>query len=198
FYCGLWPAGAAWLAHHLWERYAYDLDEAFLRERAYPGMKEAARFVLDFLVEDPETGELLFGPSLSPENQYLDADGIRSGLCMSPAGDTQIIVGLFERLRDAAAILGVDDDRRTELSAARGSNACRRCGSAAAASCRSGARTTSSGRRGTATSRTCLRSTRTGRSLRGGLPSSRRRRAARSSCASRRRRTARSAAGASA
>ena len=118
FYCGLWPAGAAWLAHHLWERYAYDLDEAFLHERAYPGMKEAARFVLDFLVADPETGELLFGPSLSPENQYLDAGGIRSGLCMSPAGDTQIIAGLFERVRDAAAILGVDEDLRAELSAA--------------------------------------------------------------------------------
>ena len=70
--CGLWPAGAAWLAHHLWERYAFTLDEAFLRERAYPGMKEAARFVLDFLVEDPATGELVFGPSVSPENHFLD------------------------------------------------------------------------------------------------------------------------------
>ena len=74
----------------------------FLRERAYPGMKEAARFVLDFLVEDPESGELLFGPSLSPENQYLDANGVRSGLCMSPAGDTQIIAGLFDRCLRAA------------------------------------------------------------------------------------------------
>jgi len=117
-FCGLWPAGAAWLAHHLWERYAYDLDESFLRERAYPAMKEAARFVLDFLIADPENGELVFGPSLSPENQYLDANGIRSGLCLSPAGDTQIIAGLFERLGEAAAILGVDEDLREELSAA--------------------------------------------------------------------------------
>jgi alpha-L-fucosidase 2 len=118
-FCGLWPAGAAWLVHHLWDRYAYDLDEAFLRERAYPAMKEAARFVLDFLVEDPETGELLFGPSLSPENQYLDSHGIRSGLCMSPAGDTQIIDGLFDRCGAAAKILGVDEEFRDELAAAR-------------------------------------------------------------------------------
>jgi alpha-L-fucosidase 2 len=116
-FCGLWPAGAAWLAHHLWERYAYDLDETFLRDRAYPGMKEAVRFVLDFLVEEPETGELLFGPSLSPENQYLDANGIRSGLCMSPAGDTQIIAGLLDRCRRAAEILGVDDELRNEVAA---------------------------------------------------------------------------------
>ena len=118
-FCGLWPAGAAWLVHHLWDRYTYDLDDVFLRDRAYPAMKEAARFVLDFLVEDPGTGELLFGPSLSPENQYLDPQGIRSGLCMSPAGDTQIIGGLFDRCGLAAKILGIDEGFRDELAAAR-------------------------------------------------------------------------------
>jgi alpha-L-fucosidase 2 len=117
-FCGLWPAGAAWLAHHLWERYAFDLDEAFLRERAYPAMKEATLFALDYLVEDPVTGELLFGPSLSPEAQYRDENGIRSGLCMAPAGDTQIVAGLFDRCRKAAAILGVDADLSVELAAA--------------------------------------------------------------------------------
>jgi alpha-L-fucosidase 2 len=117
-FCGLWPAGAAWLAHHLWERYTYDLDESFLRDRAYPAMREAALFALDYLVEDPETGELLFGPSLSPENQYLDSNGIRSGLCMAPAGDTQIVAGLFDRCRRAAEILDVDPDFSAELAAA--------------------------------------------------------------------------------
>ena len=116
--CGLWPAGAAWLAHHLWERYAFTLDEDFLRDRAYPGMKEAARFVLDFLVEDPATGELVFGPSVSPENHFLDENGLRTGLCMSPAGDTQIIVGLFERLLLAAEILGGEEDFAAEVRAA--------------------------------------------------------------------------------
>jgi alpha-L-fucosidase 2 len=82
------------------------------------GFEEAARFVLDFLIEHPETGELLFGPSLSPENQYLDVNGVRSGLCMSPAGDTQIIAGLFRRCLDVAAVLDVDDGLRDELSAA--------------------------------------------------------------------------------
>lgn len=117
-YCGLWPAGAAWLAHHLWERYAFTLDEDFLRARAYPGLAEAARFALDFLVEDPETGELLFGPSLSPENQYVDAQGLRSGLCMGPASDTQIVGGLFERCLAAIDVLGVDPELREELAAA--------------------------------------------------------------------------------
>ena len=117
-FCGLWPAGAAWLVHHLWDHYEYTQDGDFLRRRAYPGLKEAARFVLDFLVEDAETGELLFGPSLSPENQYVGADGVRSGLCMSPAGDTQIIRGLFERCLRAAELLQVDSEFRDELAAA--------------------------------------------------------------------------------
>ncbi|MDQ3164230.1 MAG: glycoside hydrolase family 95 protein, partial [Actinomycetota bacterium] len=117
-YCGLWPAGAAWLALHLWERYAFAPDEDFLRERAYPVLRDAARFVLDFLVEDQASGRLLFGPSLSPEAQYVGPGGIRSGLCMSPAGDTQIVVALFDRCRRALAILGGDDDFDAELAAA--------------------------------------------------------------------------------
>ena len=118
-FCGLWPAGGAWLAHHVWEHYAYAPDETFLRERAYPVLKEAAEFALDYLVPHPETGELLFGPSLSPENQYLDAQGLRSGLCMAPAGDTQIVAELFDRTINAGDILGVDEDFRRELQTAR-------------------------------------------------------------------------------
>ena len=37
FFCGLWPAGAAWLAHHLWERYAFDLDRSFSASAATRG-----------------------------------------------------------------------------------------------------------------------------------------------------------------
>ncbi len=118
FLCGLWPGGAAWLAHHLWEHYAFTNDREFLAERAYPGMRDAARFVLDFLFEDPETGELLFGPSSSPENAYLDSQGLRSALCLSPACDTQIITGLFERVVAAAEILDVDPELRDEIGAA--------------------------------------------------------------------------------
>ena len=118
-FCGLWPAGAAWLTYHLWEHYAYAPDETFLRERAYPAMREAALFCLDYLVADPATGELLFGPSLSPENQYYDAQGLRSGLCMAPTSDTQIVDGLFARVAEAERILGIADGVGTELEAAR-------------------------------------------------------------------------------
>lgn len=59
-----WPTGGAWLALHLWEHYRYNGSESFLRERAYPVLKEAALFFLDYVVEDG-SGQLVTSPSLS-------------------------------------------------------------------------------------------------------------------------------------
>jgi hypothetical protein len=47
-----WPMSAAWLSTHLFEHYAFGGDKAFLRERAWPVMKAAAEFGLDWLVDD--------------------------------------------------------------------------------------------------------------------------------------------------
>lgn len=107
-YCGLWPTGAAWLVWHLWQRYEFSQDLEFLRDRAYPAMREAAAFLLDLAVTD-EAGRLLIGPSVSPENAYADADGVRIALCMSPALDGQLASWLFSRILAAAAILGEQD-----------------------------------------------------------------------------------------
>ncbi|UWS64417.1 hypothetical protein N2384_00865 [Bacillus paralicheniformis] len=49
-----WPMGGAWLALHAWEHYQYGGDETFLRERAYPVMKDAALFLLNYLVENAQ------------------------------------------------------------------------------------------------------------------------------------------------
>jgi alpha-L-fucosidase 2 len=116
-YCGLWPAAGGWLAHHLWEAYEYNQDIDFLRNRAYPVLKEASLFFLDFLVEDPD-GNLVFGPSLSPENSYYDKNGYRVGLCMGPTMDHSIIRGTFTRCIEAARILGVDEDLADDMKAA--------------------------------------------------------------------------------
>jgi len=64
---GIWPMGSAWLAQHPWEHYTYTGDKKFLKERAYPLMKGAARFIMDFLVEAPARtacpGKLVTNPS---------------------------------------------------------------------------------------------------------------------------------------
>jgi alpha-L-fucosidase 2 len=111
---GLWPMGAAWLCQHLWEHYQFTQDRKFLAERAYPVMKEAAEFFLDYLVEDKK-GRLVAGPSVSPENSYRSPNGEVGVLCMGASMDTQIIRGLFRDCMEAARLLGIDEEFRAQL-----------------------------------------------------------------------------------
>jgi alpha-L-fucosidase 2 len=111
---GLWPMGGAWLCQHLWDHYAFTLDERFLRDRAYPVMREAAQFFLDYLVEDPR-GRLVTGPSMSPENSYRLPDGTTGVLCMGPSMDTQIVRDLFQNCIAAATVLDLDPGFREQL-----------------------------------------------------------------------------------
>ena len=99
---GMWPTGGAWLCHHLWEHYQFTGDKEFLAKRAYPAMKEACEFFLDFLVKDPKTDWLVTIPSHSPEQGPLNA---------GPAMDMQLIRALFEYTTGASHVLGdVDSD----------------------------------------------------------------------------------------
>jgi alpha-L-fucosidase 2 len=115
---GVWPMGAAWLSLHLWDHYDFSRDVAFLRDRGYPTMKEAAQFLLDYMVTDPQ-GRLITGPSLSPENRYLLPDGTSARVCMGPYMDTEIVHALFSRLIQSSEILGADAEFRGRLMAAR-------------------------------------------------------------------------------
>ena len=96
---GIWPTGGAWLCQHLWEHYLFTGDKAFLAQRAYPLMKEAAVFFSDVLVKDPKTGWLISTPSNSPE---------QGGLVAGPTMDHQIIRALFANTISAAGVLGLD------------------------------------------------------------------------------------------
>ncbi len=70
--------GAAWLCRHAWEHYAFTGDKKFLAGRAFPMLKGAAQFMLDFLIEVPggtaASGKLATHPSYSPENAFLMPD----------------------------------------------------------------------------------------------------------------------------
>ncbi|WP_051293290.1 glycoside hydrolase family 95 protein [Olivibacter sitiensis] len=93
---GFFPGGAAWLSQHLWEHYAYSLDTAYLRNEAYPIMKEAALFWMDYLTAD-EHGNLISSPSYSPEH-----GGVSAGASM----DHQIAWDILNNCVEAAAVLG--------------------------------------------------------------------------------------------
>ena len=103
---GIWLSGGAWLSTHLWESYLFRGDEVFLRDTAYPIMKGAAQFFVDVLVEDPERGWLISGPSNSPEN---------GGLVMGPTMDHQIVRTLFGEVIAASEALGSDEEFRETL-----------------------------------------------------------------------------------
>lgn len=109
----IWPMGGVWLCQHLWEHYAFGGDVAYLRDTAYPTMKEAARFCLDWLLED-EAGRLVTSPSTSPEHKFRTPDGLAS---VSPAStmDLSLIWDLFTNVAEASDILGEDESFRETL-----------------------------------------------------------------------------------
>ena len=103
---GIWVGGAGWVSQHLWEHYLFTQDKDFLKEKAYPIMKGAAEFFVDFLVKDPKTGWLISTPSNSPEN---------GGLVAGPTMDHQIIRALFKANIQASELLGIDAAFRDTL-----------------------------------------------------------------------------------
>jgi alpha-L-fucosidase 2 len=104
----MWPMGAAWACQHLFMHYEFTGDKTYLKGYAYPLMKDAATFFIDLMVSDPKTGKLLSGPSISPENRFITADGQRATMNMGPAMDREIITELFQNCIKASEILGED------------------------------------------------------------------------------------------
>ncbi|MFD0745679.1 glycoside hydrolase N-terminal domain-containing protein [Phytohabitans flavus] len=103
------PEAGAWLALHYWEHYQFTKDTAFLRERAYPIMRELSEFWLDELVVDPRDGKLVVSPSFSPENGEFTA-----GASMSQ----QIVWSLFSNFLEAGKVLGGDGPFRNTVKGA--------------------------------------------------------------------------------
>jgi alpha-L-fucosidase 2 len=120
----MWPMGGAWLCQHLWEHYAFAghakdaAPEAFLRDLAYPLMRGAAEFCLDWLVEDAH-GYLVTSPSTSPENKFTTPDGQTAAVSMASTSDMAIVWDLFTNCIEAATILQTDPAFREQLVAAR-------------------------------------------------------------------------------
>lgn len=112
-FSGMWPTSNAWLCQHLWDRYLFSGDTAYLAE-VYPLMKGACEFFLDFLTEDPRTGRLVCSPSISPENTPVKAD-IHQAVVSGATMDNQLVFDLFSNMIEAAETLGTDPALAEEL-----------------------------------------------------------------------------------
>lgn len=117
---GQCPVAGAWLCLHLWEHYAFGRNTAFLREKAWPIMREAAQFWLDCLVTDPKSGYLVSAPAVDFENGYLLPDGSNATICAGPDMGNDVLRELFTSCVQASRILGTDGDLARKLEAAAG------------------------------------------------------------------------------
>jgi alpha-L-fucosidase 2 len=112
---GMWPMGGAWLSQHLFYKYEYNGDKEYLKS-VYPVLKEASRFFLDFLVEEPSHKWLVVCPSVSPENapSVHPESSISAGTTM----DNQLVFDLFNITIKSAEILNTDVEFIDKIKAA--------------------------------------------------------------------------------
>jgi alpha-L-fucosidase 2 len=118
-----WTSFPGWIAQHYWEHYLFTQDREYLRNVAYPFLKEVALFYLDNLLEYPGRNYLVHGlPEYSPENKFTySEDGVTKqgqsslGTTMSRA----ILAEVFANTAQAAEILGVDSSFAADLQKAR-------------------------------------------------------------------------------
>jgi len=112
------PLAGAWMALTLWRHYEFTMDENFLKETAYPILKGAAEFLLDYLREDKD-GYLVIVPSTSPENAFIDpGTGKATRVTRGSTYHNTIVQLVFEAVLKGSEKLEVDADMRGELRAA--------------------------------------------------------------------------------
>lgn len=109
---GFWkwnPPGSAWYAQHLWEHFAFGRDAAYLRDLAYPVMKEVCQFWDDRLKRRLD-GSLVVPDGWSPEHGPSE-EGVTY--------DQEIVYDLFTNTIEAADVLGDDQEFRSYIAGLR-------------------------------------------------------------------------------
>jgi alpha-L-fucosidase 2 len=109
---GMFPTGGAWLTTHIWQHYLFTGDKDFLREY-YPVLKGAADFLVDYMQEYPETGEVkqaagwvMTVPTVSPEHGPV---GKGTNVTAGSTMDNQIAFDVLSQTLAAARELGISE-----------------------------------------------------------------------------------------
>lgn len=114
--------GGHWTQEHLMEHYRFTGDQTFLRETAWPILKDGSAFMLDWMKDDPATGQLIAGPGASPENafRYTSPDGkpASANIAIGNTHDHMIAWETFADTLEAAKILGIKDDFTAKVESA--------------------------------------------------------------------------------
>lgn len=115
---GMHTGAAAWLCQHIAEHYRFTGDREFL-SRMYPALRGAVEFYMGWLCRDPQSGKLVSGPAVSPENTFLTENGYPCQISMGPTHDQQAIRQLFGDFEMISGILGIQDDFVERVAVAR-------------------------------------------------------------------------------
>ncbi len=107
-HCVYWTGAGAWIASFYWDYWLHTGDRAFLRDRAWPFLREAALFYEDFLVEGPD-GLLHAAPAISPENKPTVDGRAEAGVCVDPTMEIALVRELLSHALAAADELGDAD-----------------------------------------------------------------------------------------
>jgi len=99
------PGTSAWILQNSYDHYRFTGDKDYLRDRAYPAMKEVCEYWIDSLEALPD-GTLVTPTGLSPE-QGPKEKGI--------SFDQQLVWDLFTSTIEASETLGVDAEFRKQL-----------------------------------------------------------------------------------
>ncbi|MCR4602296.1 MAG: glycoside hydrolase family 95 protein [Prevotella sp.] len=115
-----WAMGGAWLVETLWEKYLFTQDIDYLRQTAYPLMKGASEFMLEWLIPNPnKPEELITAPATSPENEYVNDKGYHGMTCYGSTADMAIIRELLINTLEASRLVGdntIVDELQSALS----------------------------------------------------------------------------------
>jgi alpha-L-fucosidase 2 len=99
------PGDASWVAQNLWDHYAFTKDKEYLRNRAYPVMKELCEYWEDSLKTNSQ-GRLVSPKSQSPEHGPFAAGN---------SYEQQLAWDLFSNYIEASEALGVDAEYRMKV-----------------------------------------------------------------------------------
>ena len=100
-----WTGAAGWIAQHFYDYFLFTGDRDFLRTRVVPWLKDTALFYEDFLLE--EDGQLVFIPSLSPENKPTGCSGL---VTINATMDVAICREVLSSLCAACELLDIEEE----------------------------------------------------------------------------------------
>ena len=114
---GIHRPGSAWMSQHFWEHYAFTGDKEFLKNRAYPMLKDVSGYWEDHLVESKD-GKLITPDGWSPEHGPGMVEGDRTPY-PGVSYDQQIVYDLFSNVVEAASELNSDTSYKNKIDSMR-------------------------------------------------------------------------------